>query len=155
MLIQMWEGIPLQITEPMVTLFPNYSYACFPDNCCGAGKGFWEKIVPDYIHINSFLVPGEGPEDIKISPACWIHDTDWDLAAPTWDDFHAGNSRLFANIKAIVEKRTIDGTPIQYYALRFPAIYAHAVDTAGRKVFWRIKQGQGHSIPDSAAWLLK
>lgn len=154
MIIQMWEGMGLQVTEDIVPLFPRCSYKDFPDNCCGAGQGFWEKIVPDYIYIHTMIIPGLMSKRIKISPACAIHDLDWEFAKPTWDDFHAGNSRLYANIKTIVEKHTEKGSDAQRYALRYPAIYAQAVDTAGRKIFWQIKKDQGHTIPISAAWLL-
>ena len=154
MIIQMWENMALQVTESMVTLFPKCSYRDFPDNCCGAGQGFFEKIVPDYIYIPPIIIPGANPKRIKISPACAIHDLDWDFSKPTWDDFHESNSRLYANIKVIVEAKTEPGSATRYYALRSPAIYAHAVDTAGRKIFWKIKKDQGHKIPDSAAWLL-
>jgi len=155
MIVQMWEGMALQITVPMITAFPwQRSYEDFPTNCCGAGAGFWERVVPDYIHIPPIIVRGADPTAIKISPACSIHDLDWDNAAPSWDDFHAGNSRFYANIKTIVLKKTRAGSNTQLYALRYPAIYAHAVDTGGRKVFWKLKRDQGHQIPDSAAWLL-
>ena len=153
-IVQMWEGMPLQITEPMVLLFPRCGFDDFPDDCCGAGQGFWERVVPDYIYIPPIIIRGAWPTRIKISPACRIHDLDWDLAAPTWDDFHAANSRLYANIKAIILKKTTTDSDTQYYALRFCAIYAGAVDTAGRKVFWRLKKEQGFEIPQSAAWLL-
>jgi hypothetical protein len=154
MLIQMWEGMGLQITEAMVKIFPKCSYLDFPENCCGAGDGIWEKVVPDYIYIYPIIVHGAKFQRIKISPACTIHDLDYDLGPPTWDHFHESNSRLYANIKTIVQKHTIEGSNAQIYALRFPAIYAHAVDTAGRKIFWKIKQEQGFKIPDSASWLI-
>lgn len=152
---QMWCGIPLQITEPMVAIFPRCLYDDFPDNCCGAGDGWGEKLVPDYILIPQKLFSWHRSDRyVKISPACAVHDMDWDFARPSWDDFHEANSRLFANVRGIIQARTKLGSNTQNYALRFPAIYAQAVDTLGRKIFWNIKKEQGHPIPASAAWLL-
>ena len=153
-IVQMWSGMALQITLPMVGTLPDCSYADFPSDCCGAGSGVWERVVPDYIYIPPSIHHRTLPRRIKISPACWIHDEDFRLARPTWDDFHESNSRLYANIKTIVEKHTEKGSNAQFYALRYPAIYAHAVDTAGRKVFWALKKEQGHDIPASAKWLV-
>jgi len=153
-IIQMWEGIPLQLNEQIAQLFPHCGFDDFPDNCCGAGQGIWEKLVPDYIYISPVIIRDANPTMVKISPACAGHDLDWNLSKPTWDDFHEANSRLYANIKAIVENKTEAGSNTQYYALRYPAIYAHAVNTLGQKHFWKIKQSQGYQIPDSAAWLL-
>jgi len=152
-IVQMWEGMPLEITEQAITGFPwSMPYNTFPDDCCGAGKGIWERLVPDYIRI-PHLIPCSLTRKIKISPACWLHDLEYE-SGTTWDDFHAANSRLYANIKTIILKHTEPESAAQYFALRSPAIYAQAVDTLGRKIFWAIKQEQGHTVPRSAAWLL-
>ena len=154
-MIQLWQGIPLRMTEQVAAVFPfHYTYDEFPDNCCGAGHGISEWLVPDYVYVNSFLVPGADWSRIKISPPCAAHDLGWELAKPTWDDFHAENSRLFANIEAMIIARTLPGTNERMYANRYPGVYAHSVDTIGRKVFWKLKQSQGYAIPESAAWLL-
>ena len=156
MIIQMWEGIPLQIPEKMVPEFANifggFTYNNFPDDFCGSGK-IGEKMVPDYIYEGSRLLPRFLDISIKISPACAIHDTDWDLAEPTWDAFHETNLRLHDNIATIIQCRTKPGI-LQLYAMAYPDIYKEAVETMGRIIFWRLKKAQGHAIPSSAEWHL-
>jgi hypothetical protein len=155
-IVKKWEGIDLQVVEAALGMFPwHFTYKDFPDCYCGAGDGFWEKVVPDYVYIPPIIIPGANPARIKVSPACANHDIDWEVAAPSWDDFHESNSRFYANLKSIIECKTIPGSATRYYALRSPAIYAGAVDTAGRKHFWRLKKEQGYKIPDSAGWLLR
>lgn len=154
MIIQMWEGMGLQVTEQIVPLFPFCSYADFPDCYCGAGDGLGQALVPDYVYWYTRFLPGFLDISIKLSPACWLHDKDWEFAAPTWDAFHGSNSRLYANTKTIIDKQARSEL-IRRHAMQYPAIYSQAVDTIGRARFWRIKQQQGHTIPVSAAWLIK
>lgn len=158
MIIQMWDGIPLQITLPMVEsfnkTFGKYDYESFPASYCGAGNGFGEKLIPDYVYGYTRILPGFLDISIKLSPACKIHDDDYELAPPTWEAFHEANSRLYANTKSIIVKKTNPGL-IKRNALRYPAIYSQAVDAFGRGIFWRIKRAQGFSIPPSALWLLE
>jgi hypothetical protein len=140
-----WCGIELEIPPHLEMYFPPLGYEDFPLNFCGAGSGIGEWIVPDTLWT--------GDDLIKLSPACAIHDTDWVHATPTWDYFHESNSRLYTNIKSIIlAKATTERS--ERFARRVPALYAHAVDTAGRKIFWTIKKKQGYGIPKSAAWLL-
>ena len=54
--------------------------------CCGAGKGFGEWIVPETIW------------GLRISPCCYIHDKSWELAEPTWADFHQTNAMFLTNM---------------------------------------------------------
>ena len=154
-IIMMWEGMGLQITEPMVPLFPPCSYAEFPTRYCGAGNGWGERMVPDYVFSFTRCLPGPLNIAIKISPACYIHDLDYQFAAPTWEAFHAANSRFYANIKAIVDKQAQGyPAPLLRQAMRYPEVYAQAVDTIGRPVFWSIKRDEGHLLPASAEWIL-
>jgi len=156
MIIQMWEGMGLQIIEEIVPHFPFCSYEEFPDCYCGAGDGLGQKIVPDYVYGYTKHLPGCLNISIKLSPACWIHDEDFKHASPTWDAFHACNSRLFANTKTIIEKKSREyPTALRNHALRYPDLYSQSVDAFGRVVFWKIKKEQGYKIPISAAWLLK
>ena len=156
MIIQMWEGMGLQVIEQVVPLFPFCSYADFPDCYCGAGNGLGQKLVPDYVYSYMRWLPGRLDISIKLSPACWLHDKDFEFSPPTWDSFHASNSRLFANCKTIIDKQS-EGYPsiLRRHALHYPDIYAQAVDTLGRRIFWQLKQRQGHTIPASAAWLIR
>jgi len=156
MIIQMWEGMGLQVIDEVVPIFPFCSYADFPDCYCGAGEGIWQRAVPDYVYGLTRILPSPLNISIKISPACWLHDKDFEHAPPTWDAFHAANSRLFANTKAIIDKQS-EGYPdvLRKHAMRYPDIYSQSVDALGRVVFWRLKSEQGHAIPGSAAWLLK
>ena len=150
----LWCGIELSMTDAVSQMFPfHIPFDEFPVNCCGAGKGLGEWVVPDCVWVKPFA-PFAVDRRIKISPACAVHDLGWELAVPTWDAFHEENSLLFANIKSIIVAKTEEGSDERKYANRYPALYAHAVDTAGRKIFWNMKREQGYDIPRSAAWLL-
>ena len=149
------DDIPLRAPQPVADIFPSWNYESFPDDCCGAGQGLQEKLVPDYVLWGARFLRWFGFDlSIKISPACWIHDRDWEFASPCWDAFHDGNSRLYANIKSIVMARTSPGV-IRDHALKYPAIYIMGVEDFGRRIFWQIKKDQGFDIPVSAAWLLR
>lgn len=154
-IVMMWDGMGMQITPEMVPLFPSCSYRDFPTGYCGAGNGWGERMVPDYIFGYTRCLPGPLNIAIKISPACYFHDLDYKLAGPTWEAFHAANSRLYANIRAIVNKQS-QGYPavLRRHALRYPELYSQAVDTLGRPIFWGLKRDEGHPLPASAAWIL-
>lgn len=154
MIVQMWDGMGLQVTEPIVKLFPTCSYKDFPANYCGPGYGLSEALIPDSILWPTSFLPGFLNVSIKLSPACFIHDLDWQFADATWEAFHESNCRLYANIKAIIEAKAKNRL-VRWHAKKFPAIYAQTVDTVGRPIFWRIKRDQGLDIPVSAAWLIK
>lgn len=157
MIVQMWDGIPLEITLEMAKefnrVFGKYDYAAFPVGFCGPGQMLGERLVPDYIFGATRFLPGGLDISIKLAPACKIHDDDYVLAPPTWDAFHEANSRLYANLRSIIRAKTTPGIK-QDIALRYPAVYAESVDAFGRAIFWEIKKWQGHSIPRSAAWII-
>jgi hypothetical protein len=154
MIVQMWDGMGMQVTEPMIRLFPWCSYEDFPTNYCGPGDGLEQRLIPDSIFGLTAFLPGFLDISIKLAPACFIHDLDWQFAPPTWDAFHESNSRFYANLKTIVEAKAKPGL-IRRHAKKFPAIYAQTVDTLGRPKFWALKRDQGLAIPASAAWLIK
>ena len=62
--------------------------------CCGPGHDWLETIIPESIL------------GLKISIACYIHDDDWAIAPPTWDAFHAANSRLLTNLNSIIDTKS-------------------------------------------------
>ncbi len=100
----------------------------FPDSC-GPGRGLGEILVPDSIF------------GLKISPACWIHDRSWVLAAPTWNDFHQTNYMLERNMQSIIIGRS-KFTFLKYARLYRPVTYFIAVDTIGIEHFWKLKKKQ-------------
>ncbi len=142
-----WDGIDLQIQDTMLPLLSYWKYDNFPSNFCGAGRGFWEWVIPDVLVVL-------GQKDIKLSMPCAIHDWDWECGEPTWDFFHDSNSRLYYNIKSVILAKA-ETERVKAYADRLPAIYAHSVDTVGRNIFWKLKEKQGYPIPRSASWMLK
>ena len=134
---QQMEAVPLLVCHQAWRSWPAPTFEYFPDNCCGPGHGLIEKFVPDYCLW------------LKISPACYNHDFEWQFCEPTWNDFRASNSRLFANLKAIIDHRSHN---VFMRAIRrhIAVGYENAVDIAGRKVFWSLKKEQGYEIPESA-----
>jgi hypothetical protein len=112
----------------------------FP-NCCGAGEGIINTVVP------------EQALWVRISPACYIHDDDWACAEPTWDAFHAANSRFHVNLNAIIEARSKLWI-LKIIRMYQANIYFRAVNNAWF-LFWILKKKQifGGMWPDfSITW---
>jgi hypothetical protein len=53
---------------------------------CGAGNGFGDWIVPDWV------------KRVCISPECFVHDIDWAIADGSWRAFQAANNRFLKNL---------------------------------------------------------
>jgi hypothetical protein len=118
------EGVPILHRRGLI--IPR-TLAAFPD-CCGAGRGLGQVIVP------------ERNWGLRISPACYVHDDDWDTAPPTWEAFRAANSRLLENINALIEHTT-------YWAVlrvlrRYRAMTYYSAVSEAAAIFWRIKRRQ-------------
>jgi len=100
----------------------------FPD-CCGAGSGIGEKIIPETIF------------GIRVSKACHIHDDCFDNGEATWADFHQSNYMFLRNIIAIIVE---ESHPVfTWFRLVRAASFFYAVDTVGAKVYARLKRRQG------------
>jgi len=146
-----FDNIPLKMWRQAVHLFPiEYTYDTFPTHFCGAGTGLSELAIPDYIFGPTRLVGFMGLDiSIKISPACFIHDMEWALASPTWEDFHVSNARLHQNIETIVELKARNEW-VKARALYRPVTYRNAVALGGRSIFWTLKYDEGYDIPEDA-----
>jgi hypothetical protein len=149
--LETWD-IPLYVPEEVFPIFPmeKYKYETFPVNYCGEGNGFSEKIIPDYIFGLSRILRVFGLDvSIKISPACFIHDYDYEYCSATWEEFYEANTRLHENIETIIEHRARN--EVVRDIARYRAVtYRNAVDLQGKNVFWSLKAEQGHYIPDNA-----
>ena len=100
---------------------------------CGAGKGWREKAIPETMY------------RAKVSPACWQHDIEWDVAEPTWEDFHAANSRFLHNLQQLVSVQSGSKIMLILRYIRCNSYYM-AVDIAGAAKFWELKRRQGYDI---------
>ena len=145
------KNIFLEIPNVLRDKFPTkYTYKTFPDHFCGSGEGISEKIIPDYIFSYTRYLKWLGLDySIKMSPACWIHDKEWIIAAPTWDDFHASNDRLARNMSSIIEIKCRNEL-IKARAFYRPVTYKNAVNLHGKTNFWTLKSAQGFDIPNNA-----
>lgn len=118
------EGVPIIHRRGLIV--PK-TLEAFPD-CCGPGRGIGQLVVPERIW------------GLRISPACYIHDDDWDTAPPSWDAFRAANSRFLENINNIISYSS------SFFILRLlrhsrAATYYTAVSVA-YSIFWKLKQRQ-------------
>lgn len=112
---------------------PYESYETF-DTFCGPGKGLGDLLVPDDI------------DDIIVSPPCYIHDTMFAIAAPTWGDFHYSNSVFLHNIIQTLTYFSINdsGSARKYHRFYRAITYYMFVDCSkGAKIFWDLKKKQG------------
>jgi len=103
----------------------------YPD-CCGAGEGLGEKLVPDKIL------------GLRISIACCEHDYSFEHAEATWAEFHAASFRFVRNIYAIIRAQSRWGLGLLRTLIA--SVYFYSVDTAGAKVFKRLKASQGQVV---------
>ena len=96
---------------------------------CGAGTGFWEKVVSDTIY------------QVPISVPCHIHDEMWKIAEPTWQAFHASNSVFQHNLMMVIDTLAPDD---QFKDHRELVVYGYfkVVDTIGCNVFRELKKVQ-------------
>jgi hypothetical protein len=90
-------------------------------DCCGAGEGLGNLLVPDSIL------------GLRITAACSIHDDWFENAGNTWEDFHQGNYLLFVNILTII--RELSAQWLKSIRMHLALIYFDAVDTLGVIVF--------------------
>ncbi len=121
------QGVALEVPEgydpptSVLTEFPN---------CCGAGKGFGEKVIPETIW------------GLCISAACHIHDYSWEVAAATETDFKQSNSMFLRNIKNIIITKSANGFTRALRNIRAMTYYV-AVEEVGIYGFWNLKEDQG------------
>jgi hypothetical protein len=131
------------VPELALPYLPKLTLKQYPTHFCGAGKGLSEWVIPDVFWFFWY--------NIKISPACLVHDLEYALAPPTWDAFRAADSRLQTNINSIIEQFYDEGCVRKFFKA-LGAIYLLSTDTFGKYVFWELKKKQGHTIPSSAKW---
>lgn len=97
---------------------------------CGAGQGLGDLIVPETI----FGLP--------ISPVCHIHDTMFEIADATWEDFHYANSIFLHNILSTIQCKS-ESVILEHLRNYRAVTFYNAVDTLGKNVFWSLKRQQG------------
>lgn len=120
------DGVPL--LKPVGLIIPYTKIEDFPD-CCGAGNGIGTILVPDTMY------------GLRVSPACYIHDYDFDKMPPTWEAFHIANSRFLHNLISIIQY-TSDSNILRHVRLYRCVSYYNAVDSIGVRIFWGIKNRQ-------------
>ena len=117
-----FEWYSITLIKADLLLIPSIIHPCYDP-----GYDWLETIVPESIL------------GLKISIACYIHDDDWTIAPPTWDAFHAANSRLLTNLNSIIDtKSTFILRPLRRF---IATLYFIAVNDAS-EVFWDIKRSQ-------------
>lgn len=122
----------LVVPDDSTFSWPADSTLEFPP-CCGPEK--WNTRF--YIFDKLF--------GLCISPACWVHDTMWDLAEPTWGDYHYSNSVFLHNILNIINVRS-EMSVLRFLRRHKAFAYYDAIDIGGAKYFWQLKQEQGYTI---------
>ena len=117
------EGVTLIVPESYHA--PYTSLNAFP-NCCGAGDGFGEMMIPETMY------------GLRISAGCHIHDESWRLAEATWADFHQTNSMFLHNNLAIIRIKSRNSF-IRRLRNHRAVTYYDFVDITGAKVFKGLK----------------
>jgi hypothetical protein len=91
------------------------------EDCCGAGDGLGNLLVPDSIL------------GLRITAACAIHDDWFENSDSTWADFHQGNYIFFVNILTIIKE--LSSQWLKSIRMHLALVYFDAVDTLGAIVF--------------------
>lgn len=112
--------------------WPANSVLEFPA-CCGPEK--WNERF--YVFDKMF--------GLRISPACWVHDRMWELAMPSWQDFHYSNSVFLHNLLTIINTRS-ELSFLRFLRRHKAFAYYDAIDLHGGKYFWDYKESQGFDI---------
>lgn len=137
--IVQFDGVPLIV--PMMELndgskvpldFPYDTFKEFT-SFCGAGRGIGDLVVPESIFW------------LKVSPVCYIHDIMWQMAQPTWTEFHQSNSTMMHNLLTVIEKRSSNKWLEHLRNYRAITFY-NAVDVLGEPIFWAVKENQINSL---------
>lgn len=125
-----FDGVPLivPIISGIQMEFLKLSFEGYPSRC-GAGQGLGDLIVPEKIW------------GLSITPSCHIHDTMWDIAEPTWADFHSSNSIFLHNILSIIQYRS-SSSILEHFRNYRAMSYYNAVDTVGANIFWKLKRSE-------------
>jgi lysozyme len=130
----LFSGVPLVIPvifgTPME--FAKPSFCDYPSKC-GAGVGIGDIIVPETMY------------GLSVSPACDIHDAMWDIAEPSWIEFHQSNSIFLSNILSIIHHRSSSIT-LEHLRNYRAVTYYNTVNTIGSKIFWKLKKEQGELL---------
>lgn len=98
----------------------------FPDSC-GSGHGIGQLIVPEHFY------------GLRVSPVCHIHDASWDVAEPSWNDFHESNYMFIRNLLRIIDVKSKVNVLKMLRNYR-ATTYFNMVDTVGAKLFWLCKR---------------
>jgi len=124
-----FDGI-LLLTPTLDFMWPVGATALnFPD-CCGAGNGLGNYLVPDTFY------------GLCVSAACWIHDQMFTLAEATWKSFYFCNEIFLENLKRIIHFYSSNFVMRQLREIRAYEYFA-AVALPGSICFWNPKRKQG------------
>jgi len=93
-------------------------------DCCGAGEGWGEMLVPETIL------------GLRISAACHIHDHSWEVA--TEEDFDQTNEMFLHNIMAIIRAKSANGL-MRWLRNYRATTYYNSVQEVGRGIFFAMK----------------
>jgi hypothetical protein len=115
----------ISIVAPADIGFPFDNPIDYPD-CCGAGQGIGEKIVPETIW------------GVRVSLACFIHDDMWNRGEKSWSNFHQSNSIFLKNIISIIQAYS-KSQLLKRLRLYRAVTYYNAVDDLGRDIFWELE----------------
>lgn len=125
-------GKEVSIVAPEFIKFPS-KYVLDFQSYCGAGKGFGDVIVPETMW------------GLPISPACFVHDIMWDMAEPTWDDFHSSNAIFLRNITSLINTQSKSNF-LKHLRMYRAVTYFNAVDSIGKTIFWNLKHKQSEEF---------
>ena len=123
--------VPVINGKPME--FIHKTFSGYPSKC-GAGQGIGDLIVPETWF------------GLRASAICHIHDTDFEIAPPTWMAFHALNYRFIRNSLELIRVKSANAVTRTLRNYR-ATTYFNAVDSIGADIFWNLKREQGYNVP--------
>lgn len=135
------DGVPYRVPSWLYSAWCATGYRTardFPD-CCGAGDGFGERLVPETIL------------GLRVSPCCWIHDRTHQAAQPSWEAFFCSNDLFRENLTATIRYRS-NNILLRWLREHRVTDYFLAVDTVGARIFRRLKAEQGHDVANLLSW---
>lgn len=82
----LYHGALIEVPYFMVKMLPETLPLKNWPTFCGAGNGFGDWIVPDWV------------KRVCISPECLVHDIEWAIANGSWRAFQSANNRFLRNL---------------------------------------------------------
>jgi hypothetical protein len=125
-------GYGAAIIHPDSVELPSTMIKEYTKSYCGAGSGIGDLLVPEKVF------------GVRVTPACFVHDKMFEMGMPSLGDFKVCNAVFITNLTSLIAGQSHSSKLNLLYHLRLyrTVTYYNAVDTIGKKVYFKLKEDQ-------------